>query len=117
MNQPVSDPSLSAAEARAQLLAAVTPIAGHEHVPLRAAFGRILAADIVAPFDVPAHDNSAMDGYAIRHDSLDASGETRLSVVGSAFAGKPFSGLVGKGQAVRIMTGAVLPAGADTVVV
>ena len=109
--------ALSAAEARRRMLAEVAPVAGREFVPVRAALGRVLAAGIVAPHDVPAHDNSAMDGYAIRFDSLVAEGETRLAVVGTAFAGKAFSGLVGKGQAVRIMTGAVLPAGADTVVV
>jgi molybdopterin molybdotransferase len=109
--------TLSAAEARARMLAEVAPIAGREFVPLRSALGRILAADIVAPHDVPAHDNSAMDGYAIRFDSLATDGETRLQVVGTAYAGNAFSGLVGTGQAVRIMTGAVLPAGADTVVV
>ena len=111
------DSALAAAEARARILAAVAPVGGREFVPVRAALGRVLAADIVAPHDVPAHDNSAMDGYAIRFDSLADDGETRLQVVGSAFAGQAFSGLVGRGQAVRIMTGAVLPAGADTVVV
>ena len=109
--------TLSADEARARMLAEVVPIAGREFVPLRSALGRILAADIVAPHDVPAHDNSAMDGYAVSFDSLSTESETRLNVVGTAFAGSAFSGLVGKGQAVRIMTGAVLPAGADTVVV
>lgn len=109
--------SLTAAEARDRMLAEVVPIAGHEFRPLRSALGRILAADIIAPHDVPAHDNSAMDGYAVNFASLAASGETRLAVVGTAFAGNAFSGLVGKGQAVRIMTGAVLPAGADTVIV
>ncbi|WP_203467802.1 gephyrin-like molybdotransferase Glp [Dechloromonas sp. TW-R-39-2] len=109
--------ALSAAEARERMVAEVTPIRGHEYLPVRAALGRVLAADIIAPHDVPAHDNSAMDGYAIRFDSLSAEGETRLAVVGTALAGNAFSGLVGKGQAVRIMTGAVLPAGADTVVV
>ncbi|NJD26054.1 MAG: molybdopterin molybdotransferase MoeA [Betaproteobacteria bacterium] len=109
--------SLTAAEARARMLAAVAPVPGHECLPVRAALGRLLAADIIAPHDVPAHDNSAMDGYAIRFDSLAGDGDTRLAVVGSAFAGKAFSGQVGRGQAVRIMTGAVLPAGADTVVV
>ena len=108
---------LSAAEARRRMLGEVAPVAGREFVPVRSALGRVLAANIVAPHDVPAHDNSAMDGYAIRFESLLADGETRLAVVGAAFAGKAFSGLVGKGQAVRIMTGAVLPAGADTVVV
>ena len=109
--------ALSAAEARHRMLAEVSPISGREFVPVRSALGRILAVDIIAPHDVPAHDNSAMDGYAIRFDSLDNPGETPLTVVGTAFAGNAFSGLVGKGQAVRIMTGAVLPAGADTVVV
>lgn len=114
---PVEDPSLTAAAARDRILAEVSPIIGHEFLPLRAALGRILAADIIAPHDVPAHDNSAMDGYAIRCGSLAAEGETPLTVVGSAFAGNAFSGQVGNGQAVRIMTGAVLPAGADAVVV
>ena len=109
--------ALSAAEARDRMVAEVVPISGREFLPVRSALGRILAADIVAPHDVPAHDNSAMDGYAVRFDSLFGAGETRLNVVGTAFAGSAFSGLVGKGQAVRIMTGAVLPAGADTVVV
>jgi len=109
--------ALSAAEARDRMLAEVAPITGREFVAVRSALGRILAADIVAPHDVPAHDNSAMDGYAVHFASLAADGETRLNVVGIAFAGNAFSGLVGKGQAVRIMTGAVLPAGADTVVV
>lgn len=109
--------ALSAAEARERMLAEVSPITGHEFVPVRSALGRILAADIIAPHDVPAHDNSAMDGYAISHESLGADGEVGLNVVGTAFAGNAFSGLVGKGQAVRIMTGAVIPAGADVVVV
>ena len=109
--------ALSAADARDRMVAEVVPISGREFLPVRSALGRILAANIVAPHDVPAHDNSAMDGYAVRFDSLATAGETRLTVVGTAFAGGAFSGLVGKGQAVRIMTGAVLPAGADTVVV
>jgi molybdopterin molybdotransferase len=109
--------ALSATEARDRMVAEVVPISGREFLPVRSALGRILAADIVAPHDVPAHDNSAMDGYAVRFDSLAKEGETKLTVVGTAFAGGAFSGLVGKGQAVRIMTGAVLPAGADTVVV
>ena len=113
----IDDPSLTADEARQRMLDGITPIAQAEMVPVRSALGRILAADVIAPYDVPAHDNSAMDGYAFRFDSLAGAGETALTVVGSAFAGNAFSGLVGVGQAVRIMTGAVLPAGADTVIV
>lgn len=113
---PAPDPSLSAAEARQRMLDAITPIVGREFVPLRAALGRVLAADVIAPHDVPAHDNSAMDGYALASTSLAAEGEMRLAVVGTASAGHPWPGTVGRGEAVRIMTGAVLPAGADIVV-
>lgn len=116
MSAPMSI-ALSAAEARERMVKEVTPIIGSEFLPVRSALGRVLAADIIARYDVPAHDNSAMDGYAVRFESLASEGETRLAVVGTALAGNAFSGMVGKGQAVRIMTGAVLPAGADTVVV
>ena len=111
------DPTLTVAAAREQLLATVSPIAGWESVPLRSALGRVLSRPVVAPFDVPAHDNSAMDGYAVRFEDLAADGETTLKVVGTAFAGHAFSGVVGAGQAVRIMTGAVVPSGSDTIVV
>jgi molybdopterin molybdotransferase len=111
------DPSLSAAQARQRMLDAITPIVGREFVPVRSALGRVLAADVIAPHDVPAHDNSAMDGYALASASLAADTETRLAVIGTACAGHAFCGRVGPGEAVRIMTGAVLPAGADTVVV
>jgi len=71
---------------------------------------------VISPLDVPAHDNSAMDGYAVRHADLKADAEVTLAVVGNAFAGAPFSGEVGAGQCVRIMTGGVVPRGADTIV-
>jgi molybdopterin molybdotransferase len=82
---------------------------------VRAALGRVLARDIVSPIDVPAHDNSAMDGFALRYSDLCASART-MDIIGIAFAGSAFSGAVGKGQCVRIMTGAVMPDGCDTVV-
>lgn len=107
---------LNLAQARQTILDALSPVAGWEAVPVRGALGRILYHDVTAPFDVPAHDNSAMDGYAARIDDLSAAAETRLAVIGTAFAGNAFSGIVGAGQAVRVMTGAVLPRGADTVV-
>jgi molybdopterin molybdotransferase len=109
--------ALSVEQARQLILDAVEPPGGREQVSVRAALGRVLARDVVAPFDVPAHDNSAMDGYAVRAADLAAAGETSLEVVGTALAGGAFSGVVGSGQAVRIMTGAVIPRGADTVVV
>ncbi|MBI5890968.1 MAG: molybdopterin molybdotransferase MoeA [Nitrosomonadales bacterium] len=109
--------TLNVAEARQAMLDALTPVTGWEALPIRRALDRILYRDVTAPFDVPAHDNSAMDGYAVRFGDLSAGSETRLNIVGTAYAGNAFSGLVGKGQAVRIMTGAMLPRGADTVVV
>ena len=110
-------PSLSASDARQAILERLTPITGWERVAVRDALGRVLAADVIAPCNVPAHDNSAMDGYALRFADLAAETDTALSIVGTAFAGKPFTGIVGAGQAVRIMTGAPIPGGADTIVV
>ncbi len=108
---------LSVAQAQSAILERISPVLGWERVAVRAALGRVLARDIVAPYNVPAHDNSAMDGYAVRAADLAASADTTLAVVGTALAGKPFSGLVGHGQTVRIMTGAAIPRGADTIVV
>ncbi len=112
-----SKTSLTIADARQILFETLSPVAGREFVSVRQALGRILFNNVVAPFDVPAHTNSAMDGYAVRIGDLSPDGETRLTVIGTAFAGNAFRGEVGAGQAVRVMTGAVLPSGADTVVV
>jgi molybdopterin molybdotransferase len=114
---PARSRNFSADEARQAILQRLAPIAGWERVNVRGALGRVLAEDVIAPCNVPAHDNSAMDGYAVRIADLGAEGDTVLTVVGTAFAGKPFSGMVGMGQAVRIMTGAPIPRGADTIVV
>jgi molybdopterin molybdotransferase len=103
--------------ARAAILESVQAVDGWERLAIRSALDRVLADDVIAPYDVPAHDNSAMDGYAVRFADLAVAGETVLEVVGTAFAGRAFSGEVGAGQAVRIMTGAVIPAGADTIVI
>jgi molybdopterin molybdotransferase len=84
-------------------------------VPLGAARGRVLAADLVAPVSLPPFDNSAVDGYAVRHADLNASGDTALKVAGRLQAGQKASGRVEKGEAVRIFTGAPMPAGTDTV--
>ena len=114
---PPRSPNLGVAEARQAILERMSPVTGWERVTVRNALGRVLADDVIAPCNVPAHDNSAMDGYAVRVADLAGTGETTLTVVGTAFAGRPFSGLVGAGQAVRIMTGAPIPEGADTIVV
>ncbi|WP_019140856.1 molybdopterin molybdotransferase MoeA [Noviherbaspirillum massiliense] len=93
----------------------IAPINAVEKVAVRAALGRVLAADVISPINVPAHDNSAMDGYALRGSEL-AGGQTALRIVGTALAGQAYRGEVGNGECVRIMTGAVMPAGCDTVV-
>jgi molybdopterin molybdotransferase len=83
---------------------------------VRSALGRVLAADVISPIAVPGHDNSAMDGYAVRFADLKPEGETTLKRVGESFAGKPWSGAIGERECVRIFTGGVMPQGADTVV-
>ncbi|MEJ2436295.1 MAG: molybdopterin molybdotransferase MoeA, partial [Pseudolabrys sp.] len=107
---------LTAAEARRRIVEAITPLSAEERVPVRAALGRTLSRDITSALDVPPYDNSAMDGYALRGADLPASGERIFQNMGRALAGVPYAGQVGAGQCVRIMTGAVLPAGTDTVI-
>lgn len=109
--------SLPVDRARAILLDMLTAVSGNERVFVRQALGRVLAGDVISPVDVPAHDNSAMDGWAVRSADLAMAGETRLKNIGTSYAGRAFEGTVGQGEAVRIMTGAVLPAGVDCVVV
>jgi molybdopterin molybdotransferase len=93
----------------------VTPVAEAETVPLHAADGRVVARDVLAPIDLPPFDNSAVDGYAVRHMDLHAKDETRLTVVERVTAGHAAAHALGPGAAVRIFTGAPMPAGADTV--
>lgn len=94
----------------------VAPVRGFEQVALRAALGRVLADDVVSPIDVPAHDNSAMDGYALRGADLRDDAPVTLRVVGTAYAGRPSEVVAQHGECVRIMTGGVMPAGCDSVV-
>jgi len=110
---PNSMPVPKAREVIAQFLAPITTV---ERVAVRAALGRVLAADVISPVDVPSHDNSAMDGYAVRFSDLKSNGKVNLKLCGTSFAGVPFKGTVGAGQCVRIMTGGVVPHGADTIV-
>ncbi len=106
---------MTAGEALAQLSERLDVVAGRETVPLRQARGRILAADLVAPFPVPPHDNAAVDGYAVYFDDLDGEGETRLPVGARIAAGQSMEHPVPRGEAVRIFTGAPMPPGPDTV--
>jgi molybdopterin molybdotransferase len=110
------DPQISVADARARIAASLRPITGREAIPLAAALGRILAEDVISPIDVPAHDNSAMDGFAFRGAELKAEGESAFRVAGAVMAGDATALTAAAGECVRIMTGAVMPAGLDTVV-
>jgi molybdopterin molybdotransferase len=107
---------LSVEEGRERILASIQPLSGSERLDLRSALGRVLAGPAVSRIDVPGFDNSAMDGYAVR--SADFSGRARgeAPITGSSLAGKPFNGILGEAQCVRIMTGAVMPEGADAVI-
>jgi len=105
--------ALHVEKAREAMRACIAPITDTELLPVRQSLGRILAQEIVPAINVPAHDNSAMDGYAVRFADLGAP----LTEIGTALAGKPFHGSVGAGECVRVMTGAVMPPGTDTVVI
>ncbi|HEX2509356.1 MAG TPA: molybdopterin molybdotransferase MoeA, partial [Microvirga sp.] len=102
-------------EALAILKARVRPVVAIEEVPLGEAAGRFLAESIIAPRPIPAHDNAAVDGYAFSYAAYDKEKGASLAVAGEARAGHPFAGVPPAGSAVRIFTGAVMPAGFDTV--
>jgi molybdopterin molybdotransferase len=109
--------SLPVETARRVIRSLVTPVTACERVAVRASLGRVVGADVVSTVNVPARDNSAMDGFAVRGADLKAEGDTVLREIGSAFAGRTFDGPVGAGECVRVMTGAVMPSGTDTVVI
>jgi molybdopterin molybdotransferase len=102
--------------ALSRILGNLAPLAETEPVALSAALARVLREDVVSHLDVPGADNSAVDGYAIHAEDLAPTGETRLPVIGRAAAGHPFAAAVPRGAALRIFTGALMPAGPDTVV-
>ncbi len=108
--------ALKAADVNAFLDRLVTPVAETEELPLFSALGRVLAQDVISPISVPPHDNSAMDGYAFAGAQLAQGQPLTLRVVGTALAGKAWAGTVAAGECVKIMTGAIMPAGLDTVV-
>lgn len=108
--------ALPVAQAQHIIREFIKPIHTVEKVALRSALDRVLAADIVSPINVPAHDNSAMDGYALRGSELDPDSAVVLRIAGTSYAGRAYSGSVAKGECVRIMTGAVMPAECDTVI-
>jgi molybdopterin molybdotransferase len=108
-------PLLLVSDAERLIAERLAPVAEIEIVALRDARGRVLANDLIAPVSLPPFDNSAVDGYAVHHVDLAEAGETRCRVVERVLAGRAGAVSVGAGQAVRIFTGAPMPAGADTV--
>lgn len=103
-------------EALEKIFQEINPTEDIETVEVMTAFGRTLGEEIVSPINVPSYNNSAMDGYAIQGADLPDNGTVTLEVIGSSFAGTPFDGVMQRGQSVRIMTGAKIPDGADTVI-
>jgi molybdopterin molybdotransferase len=108
-------PMIAVREGQEHILDHIHSAVPPEVVPVTRALARVLAADVEAPFDVPPADNSAVDGYAVGSADIPAAGTRELAVVGDLAAGALFEGALRSGQALRIMTGAPMPAGADTV--
>jgi molybdopterin molybdotransferase len=106
---------LAVREGQEHILGRIAGPVPTEVIPVTGALGRVTAADVQAPFDVPPADNSAVDGYAVGSGDLPAEGVRELTVVGDLAAGGVFAGTLVSGEALRIMTGAPMPAGADTV--
>ncbi|WFP51346.1 molybdopterin molybdotransferase MoeA [Methylomonas sp. EFPC3] len=113
---PPQNTLLSAEQALSRIQQTLAPIATIESVELSSALGRILATDVFASIDMPPQPNAAMDGYAFAAAGLCGDAEFSLRVVGTAWAGKPFTGSLAHGECVRIFTGAVVPETADSVV-
>jgi len=116
------DPSLLSVEQVHQQLEQLSkPIDGIERLAIRSALGRVLAEDIISPINVPPYANSAMDGYALnisdlKSTDLKSKTDISLTVIGTSFAGEPFTGKVQAGQCIRIMTGAKIADGTDSVI-
>lgn len=97
------------AAAKSHILSQITPISEAEECPIEEALGRVLAADIIAPFNVPGHNNAAMDGFACHLADTTLADKTTLKIVGSSFAGHPYNQPFARGECVKIMTGGVVP--------
>ena len=107
--------ALQVGEVNAFLSRLTEPVTDYESLDLFQSLGRVLAQDLVSPISVPAHDNSAMDGYAFRGTALSPDQVLKLKVVGTALAGVAWRGDLGPKECLKIMTGAVMPNGLDTV--
>ena len=108
--------ALSAQDVLKFLSALVAEVRETEEVDIFQALGRIVAKDVISPIDVPPHDNSAMDGFAFNGQQLSSHATLTLKLVGTALAGKAWQGKIGPGECVKIMTGAIMPDGLDTVI-
>ena len=113
---PFDPSSISLAEALGKIQQRVRPVHACERLPIRECLDRVNNEAVRSPNNVPPLPNSAMDGYAIAIDSLQQKGIAELTEIGTAYAGTPFSERCGPGECVRIMTGALIPDGADSVV-
>ena len=113
---PFDGESISLDEALIRISERVVPVHACERLPIRECLSRVNNEAVKSPHNVPPHSNSAMDGFAVAIDSLGDGGITELDEIGTAYAGVPFEGDVARGQCVRIMTGALIPAGVDAVV-
>ena len=106
---------LSIDAARDRISALIKPLNSWQRYPIRDALDCVLYQDVISPINVPAHNNSAMDGYAVQSDDIN-NGSLNLKQVGTAFAGKPFKGKINSGECIRIMTGAVVPNQCNTII-
>jgi molybdopterin molybdotransferase len=116
MLQGYDPQALSAQDVLKFLTQLVNTVAETEEVEIFQSLGRIVAKDVISPIDVPPHDNSAMDGFAFKGQQLSSAENITLKVVGMALAGKAWQGQVKPGECVKIMTGAIMPDGLDTVI-
>lgn len=112
----VSGTTLTVDDARSFIASQIQAPHCTEKVAIRSALGRFISKDIISTINVPSHTNSAMDGYAINGDDIPLQGMVKLEVIGTVFAGQPLSGEVKPGQCARIMTGGMMPAGTDSVI-
>ena len=113
---PFEEDLLSLDDALRMIGERIPPLQASETLPLRECLGRVNVEPVISPISIPPHANSAMDGFAVSSASLATSGIIELDEIGVAYAGKPFAGRCAQGQCVRIMTGALIPAGTDAVI-
>jgi molybdopterin molybdotransferase len=109
------EPMLSVEAALERMASAIQPITGTDKVALKHALGRVLAASVFAPLDLPHDRNAAVDGYAFSSGDIDSTHTFRLRLAGASWAGNPFRGRLNTGECIRIFTGAVVPVEADSI--